>query len=123
MPSQPVDDNQASAAPMVPAGYRWLPMVDVHPGMVIARPVVGQSGVLQTMYLATGAAITEATIEQMVVKGVECVAVGGPPDCDEPEDDLAATRFGRRLDQIFGPSPSGSCLALRDALILARRVL
>ncbi len=74
MPNGQPETAPLTAAPSLPA-YRWLPTVDVRPGMTLARPLVGHAGGVETMYVAEGAPITANTIAQMVVKGVECVAV------------------------------------------------
>ena len=104
-------------------GYRWLPTLALRPGMVIARPVEGYSGALMTMYLAAGAVISGNTIAQLIVKGVECVAVCEDSPLDAAADALAAASFQQRLDAIFGPQPDPACSALRAALVQARRVL
>lgn len=103
--------------------YRWLPTVDVQPGMSVARPLVGHAGSVETMYVAVGAPITAQTIAQMVVKGVECVAVldaAGAPDARTAPQ---AEAFERRLVEIFGATPNPPCQALMDALRRARPVL
>ncbi len=103
--------------------YHWLPVLGLQPGMVIARPVVGLSGVLETMYLAIGAAITANTIVQLVTKGVECVAVVVPPESEVEDDDMLAAKFEVRLREIFGTEPDAACKALMNALTLARPTL
>ncbi len=103
--------------------YRWLPTLAVVPGMVVARPVVGLTGVRETMYLAMGASVTAETIAQMVVKGVECVAVVDSSSVNPDDDALARGRFRARLDEIFGTSPDADCQALLDALMLAQHSL
>lgn len=105
--------------PQVPAprGYSWLATMDLEPGMVIARPVVGTTGSRITMHLAIGSAITADTIAQLMNKGVECVAV--MDDADVPPEILAEAviRFEARLHEIFEPVPDISCRPLFDALI------
>ena len=103
--------------------YRWLPVVALQPGMVIARPVAGLSGVLETMYLAIGSTITISTIVQLVTKGVECVAVVVPPEDDLQDDGSSVAKFEARLQEIFGTDPSEACKALINALMLARPTL
>ncbi|MCF8168155.1 MAG: hypothetical protein K9K38_16565 [Rhodoferax sp.] len=99
--------------------YRWLPTIEVVPGMVIARPVVGLSGVRETMYIAIGSTITTNMAAQLVVKGVECVAVFDTSNRDAGADDYAIAAFETRLQSIFGPSPDIHCTALMNALRLA----
>jgi hypothetical protein len=101
----------------------WLPTVALQPGMTVARPVVGNSGVLETMYLAVGSTITTHTIAQMVVKGVECVAVRDDAAPEAASAAAAETAFRQRLAEIFGPQPDAGCRALMDALLLARPML
>ena len=109
--------------PAEEAGYRWLPTLALLPGMVIARPVQGYSGPLMTMYLAAGSVISGNTVAQLIVKGVECVAVRDDTPPDAAADAQACAGFQQRLDAIFGAQPSAACSALRAALIRARRVL
>ncbi|MBP9905945.1 MAG: hypothetical protein KBF66_10325 [Rhodoferax sp.] len=119
-PSVDVFDPKAQ-----PAGlrYRWLPTLAVEPGMVVARPVVGLTGVRETMYLAMGTTITGETIAQMVVKGVECVAVVDASAANPDDDASARECFRARLDEIFGPTPDAGCQPLVDALMLAQHTL
>ena len=100
-----------------PRGYSWLATMDLEPGMIIARPVVGTTGSRITMHLAIGSAITADTIAQLMNKGVECVAV--MDDADVPPEILAdaVVRFETRLREIFEPVPDISCRPLFDALI------
>lgn len=91
--------------------------------MVIARPVVGLSGVMETMYLAVGSTLTANTIAQMVVKAVECVAVFDALPTEFSADGLVGARFDARLAEIFGPQPNEDCKNLMQALMLARSTL
>lgn len=105
------------AATATPRGYSWLATMDLQPGMVIARPVVGTSGSRATMHLAIGSVITADTLAQLVNKGVECVAIldDHPPD---PETYAGVVlRYEARLRQIFEPQPDDTCRPLFDALI------
>lgn len=122
-----MDDTQLndleSADPVQVSKYRWLPMMEVEPGMVIARPVLGMAGVLETMYVAIGATITASTIAQMMTKGVEYVAVLDPLPTEFSDDGRSIAEFETRLKVIFGKDPNSACRALMDALILARPTL
>jgi len=91
--------------------------------MVIARPVVGLSGVRETMYVAIGSTVTVNTIAQMIVKGVECVAVFDTSAQGFPDGAQSVAKFETRLKEIFGAEPDDACRALMDALIVARPVL
>lgn len=100
-----------------PRGYSWRATMDLEPGMVIARPVVGTSGSRATMHLAIGSVITADTLAQLVNKGVECVAIldDHPPD---PEAYAGIVlRYEARLREIFEPEPDQTCRPLFDALI------
>jgi hypothetical protein len=103
--------------------YRWLPTITVEPGMTIARPISGMSGVRETMYVAIGSTITANTIAQMIAKGVECVAVFDPLPPDSSDYEHSAASFKARLQTIFGPAPNAGCQALMDALMLAQPTL
>jgi hypothetical protein len=113
----------APAAALPVFHYRWLPTIALEAGMVIARPVVGLTGVRETMYLAIGSQLTASTIAQMVVKGVECVAVLDPLPTEYSDDGPSIARFETRLGEIFGPQPNAACQALMQALRLARPTL
>ncbi len=103
--------------------HRWLPVTAVQQGMVTARPVVGLAGVLETMFIAVGSTITANTIEQMVNKGVECVAVFDPVPASFSEASRVHDQFETRLHEIFGPEPDAACLALMNSLLLAQPTL
>ena len=109
-PAQPL-------APPTARGYSWQATMDLVPGMVIARPVVGTSGGRAAIHLAIGSVITANTIAQLVNKGVDCVAV---VDADPPQAEIYAARVCRheaRLHEIFEPKPDETCRPLFEALI------
>lgn len=113
----PANDAPLLAAPPVPRGYCWIPIADVAPGMVIARPVYGGAGHQVTLHLAVGSSITSNTIAQLINKGVECVAVqqDNPPDAATYAALVA--QHEARLHAIFGPTPDAHCQPLLAALI------
>lgn len=113
-------ENTRPQEPAAERSYRWLPTVDVQPGMSVARPLVGSSGLLETMYVAVGSPITTNTIAQLIVKGVECVAVFDTEVPDEAEAAARVQQHELRLAQIFGPQPDTRCQALMAALRSAR---
>lgn len=103
--------------------YRWLPTMSVEPGMITARPIVGLFDVRETMYVAIGSTITVSTIAQMLVKGVECVAVFDNSTQELVGDDHPVSTFEMRLKEIFGTEPNAACRALMDALAIAQSTL
>jgi hypothetical protein len=109
--------------PTLPLQWQWLPTMEAMPGMVIARPVVGLSGVHETMYLAVGSAITAETIEQLVVKGVECIAVVQDKAIDVLIQAESVRQRESRLLEIFGAEPTEACRELMDALRAAGTTL
>ena len=111
-----VEQTQPPQVP-APRGYSWLATMDLEPGMIIARPVVGTTGSRITMHLAIGSAITADTIAQLMNKGVECVAVMDDADMPPEIPDDAVVRYETRLREIFEPVPDISCRPLFDALI------
>lgn len=113
---EPEPTLPAGARP-TPRGYSWRATMDLEPGMVIARPVVGTSGSRATMHLAIGSVITADTLAQLVNKGVECVAIldDHPPDPETYAD--IVLRYEARLREIFEPEPDQTCRPLFDALI------
>ncbi|MCX7174531.1 MAG: hypothetical protein NT159_11545 [Proteobacteria bacterium] len=116
-PSTPEPPEPPPVATSAPRGYSWRATMDLEPGMVIARPVVGHAGSRATMHLAIGSVITADTLAQLVNKGVECVAIldDHPPN---PEDYAGIVlRYEARLREIFEPEPDETCRPLFDALI------
>ena len=103
--------------------YHWLPILSLQPGMVTARPVVGFSGNLETMFVAVGATITAGVLEQMITKGVECVAVVEKEIDSAAPPDAKVTDYQSRLSEIFGPTPNAACQPMLDALLAATEVL
>lgn len=91
--------------------------MELEPGMVIARPVFGGPGNQLTIHLAIGSTITANTIEQLINKGVECIAVlqNAPPD--EAAYANIVGQYESRLHEIFGPDPDENCRSLLDALL------
>lgn len=110
-------DGEYRSGPPAARGYRWRATMDLAPGMVIARPVVGTTGSRATMHLAIGSVITADTLAQLVNKGVECVAVldDQPPNPEIYADSVL--RYEARLREIFEPVPDETCRPLFDALI------
>ena len=97
--------------------YRWIPTMELAPGMVIARPVYGGSSMSPTIHLAAGSAITASTISQLVNKGVECVAVLKESALDDAAYAAAVRQYESRLQEIFGPDPDENCRPLLAALL------
>jgi hypothetical protein len=95
----------------------WRPTLELKPGMVLAKSVSASSGGYATMSLSAGGMLTEETIGQMIIKGIECVAVvnTGPPG--EAEYARTTQQYEERLQQIFGAQPNAHCQALLDALL------
>ncbi|OIQ63441.1 hypothetical protein GALL_550170 [mine drainage metagenome] len=122
MSTMPVDLLSPPTQPPL-RHYRWLPTLAIEPGQVVARPVVGLTGVQETMYVAVGSTLSASTIAQMVVKGVECVAVFEPSADGFADEQESPAGFETRLQEIFGPTPDAACLALMQAVIAARNTL
>lgn len=97
--------------------YCWIPTIELEPGMVIARPAFGGPGIRWTIHLAVGSVITASTIDQLVNKGVECVAVLQTPPPDEAAYANMVRQYESRLHEIFGPDPDENCRPLLDALL------
>lgn len=110
------ETHAATAGPPAPPGCCWVTIQELEPGMVLARPVVGGKGVNSVIELAAGKMVTSATIEQLINKGIEAVAIlRDPPD---PETySRTVQEYAERLTEIFGPEPSSECRPLFDALI------
>ncbi|GAB2180399.1 hypothetical protein DLREEDagrD3_06220 [Denitratisoma sp. agr-D3] len=110
-------DPSAATAQRVPRDYCWLSTAELKPGMVVARPLFASAGMKATIHLAVGSTITAGTIDQIISKGVECVAVrlDTPPDATTLAD--LASRHAARLGEIFGPAPDEHCRPLLAALL------
>ena len=85
--------------------------------MVIARPVLGLSGMRATILLAVGSIITASTIAQLINKAVECVAVRQDSPPDQGSYAKRVRQYESRLHEIFGPDPDENCRPLLEALI------
>jgi len=92
--------------------------MELEPGMVIARPVYGGSSMQAIIHLATGTTITANTIEQLINKRVECVAVVQDTKQDEKDLEKLVSEYKARLNEIFGPDPDENCRPLLEALLV-----
>ena len=97
--------------------YHWIPIMDLEPGRVLARPVLVGSGAHPAFYLAPGNAIAASTIAQLINKGVDCVAVLREPPPDLTIYAEQVTQYESRLAEIFGEHPDENCQALLSALL------
>jgi len=87
--------------------------------MTIARPVVSGTGLHATIHIAAGTLITAGTIEQLINKGIECIAVNFEPEIDETLYAESTVRHEARLREIFGENIDENCGVLLNALIKA----
>jgi hypothetical protein len=85
--------------------------------MVLARPVLGGTGMHAALHLAAGSPVTAGTIAQLINKGIECVAVIQDNLPDAAAYAETVDRYEKRLREIFGPDPDPSCRALLAAMI------
>lgn len=95
----------------------WLTTLALKPGMVLAKPVSATSGGYATLSMQAGGSIAEETIGQMIVKGIECVAVHNTEPMNEADYARATQQYEARLAEIFGPQPTAPCQDLLDALL------
>ena len=109
--------TESAPATGSPRSYCWMPTLKLEPGMVIARPVYGGSSLQPTIHLAVGGVITASTIEQLINKGVECVAVERDSAHDEAAYATLVAGYQARLQQIFGAVPDENCRPLLEALL------
>ena len=99
--------------------YRWLPIMDIEPGMVTARPIIAGGENQVAIRIGVGNTITASTIAQLINRGVECIAIaadssGLPDEADYAEQ---VKKYEARLSEIFGTTPDENCRPLFDALI------
>ena len=92
--------------------------MELNPGMVLAKPVSASSGGYATMSLSAGGMLTEETIAQLVVKGIECVAVVNTDPVSASQYAQAVHSYEARLHQIFEPTPNAHCQDLLTAMLL-----
>lgn len=111
------DISNSEVVTRSPRSYCWTPTMNLEPGMVIARPVFGGPGIQVTIHLAVGSVLTANTIEQLVNKGVECIAVVQDARPDEAAYADIVSRYEARLHEIFGPEPDENCRPLLEALL------
>jgi len=95
--------------------------MDLLPGMVVARPVIGGPRNQLTLRIAVGSKITTDTIYQLVNKGIECVAVHEDAEADASNRSEAVQAYEARLEEIFGSQPDESCSQLMRALRAERQ--
>ncbi len=95
----------------------WISIMDLKVGMVLAMPVDGSSGGYATMQVSAGGTISEEMIAQMLIKGIECVAVVNTHPPSEQSYALAVQKYESRLHEIFDPQPDAHCLDLLNALL------
>lgn len=96
----------------------WRLTLELKPGMVLAKPVTASSGGYATMALSAGVSLTEETIAQLVVKGIECVAVVNTDPVSEGAYALTVQSYVARLHQIFDATPNAHCQDLLAAMLL-----
>ena len=111
------DISNSEVVTRSPRSYCWTPTMNLEPGMVIARPVFGGPGIQVTIHLAVDSVLTASTIEQLVNKGVECVAVVQHSEPDDAAYADSVRLYEARLHEIFGPEPDENCRPLLDALL------
>jgi hypothetical protein len=109
------DTNDPSRRP----SYRWVPTMDIEPGMVTARPIIAGGENQVAFRIGVSSTITASTIAQLINKGVECIAIAAessslPDDADYAEQ---VKKYQARLTEIFGTIPDENCRPLFDALI------
>jgi hypothetical protein len=86
--------------------------------MVLAKPVSASSGGYATMSLSAGGILAEEIIAQLVVKGIECVAVVNTDPLIKADYARAEQVYEERLHLIFGAEPNAHCQALLDAMLM-----
>lgn len=99
--------------------YRWVPTMDIEPGMVTARPIIAGGENRVAIRIGVGSTITASTIAQLINKGVECIAIVAESSSLQDEADYAeqAKKYEARLSEIFSTTPDANCRPLFDALI------
>ncbi len=99
--------------------YRWMPITDIEPGMVTARPVIAGGEKQSAILIAVGSTVTASTIAQLINKGIECIAVQVDSSTIPSEADRIdqRQRYQDRLGEIFGATPAENCRPLFDALV------
>ncbi len=109
------DTNDTKRLPL----YRWVPTMDIEPGMVTARPIIAGGEKQVAFRIGVGSTITASTIAQLINRGVECIAIAADSSGLPDEADYAerVKKYEARLSEIFGTTPDENCRPLFDALI------
>lgn len=98
----------------------WLPVEDVVPGMVLAKPVMVSSCGMLVLKIGAGSELTTDNLSQIMRRGVDCVAVYDEAR-DSQEFEAANAMYLYRLNQIFGcetpDSLSEDCREFYDVLV------
>ena len=119
--SQPSENPAGSpgtdATMQAPAPYRWLPVGELHEGMTLARPVTGLHGQWVTLRFAPGSALSADAIGQLMLNGVESVAVFHLGPVDDAAQASLRQHWAAQLQQVFGEVPTPSCQGLHAALL------
>ncbi len=95
----------------------WVATPDLQPGMVIADAVLGSAGGYATLKISPGGVISDETIVQLMVKGIECVAIVNAAPMSEADFALACSAHAARLQEIFSATSQPASLALLNALL------
>lgn len=122
MSSVPETPNHQLLGEMAEAvGHCWLPVELLRSGMIVARPVVGEIKGRVSIMFGEGLGLTAETIAQLMVKGVECVAVVDENPLSDEELLQRQRAYEARLRVIFGVGDDSlqehSLQALYEALL------
>lgn len=102
-----------------PPRNRWLPLEELRPDMVLARPVISTHKRVLDFKLCEGTVLTEGIISQLISRGIECVAVVDPHPLEESEYLALQKRHAERLCLIFDCTDPAKLPAERRALFEA----
>lgn len=102
---------------------RWLPVAQLQPGMRTARGILTTTRGVMDFKIPAHTELSETLINQLVSRGVSCVAVEHQNPPSETEYAEILCNYNARLLMIFGSesvdSVKPNCKPLFDALHLA----
>ena len=107
----------ADGTMLTPQPYHWLPVGELHEGMALARPVTGVHGQWLTLRFAPGSVLSADAIGQLILNGVESVAVFHSGPVDDAAQASLRQEWAAQLQQVFGEVPTPSCQGLHAALL------
>lgn len=121
-----LEENRETTKPIPALAHhhvRWLPVAELVPGMTTARTVLTTTRGIMDFKIPANTELSETLINQLVSRGVSCIAVEHPSPPSEVEYAEILANYNARLLMIFGANSTETvkahCKPLFDALLRA----